>query len=134
MEKTAKNAGADNYTPSIPQYFSWINNTNEGATEEQTLINLDFFRYLKDTYGMNLRIYAWDAGNFDGASEGYGNVNSEKFRAQYPEGYKNVVEKNDNNAEIKNPDTFDNIFVSLILSGLSLICFVFPIFFSGKKK
>ena len=37
---------------------------------------------------------------------------------------KNVVEKNDNNAEIKNPDTFDNIFVSLILSGLSLICFV----------
>ena len=43
MEKTAKNAGADNFTPSIPQYFSWINNTNEGATEEQTLINLDFF-------------------------------------------------------------------------------------------
>ncbi len=93
MEKAAKNAGADNFTPSIPQYFSWINNTNEGATEEQTLINLDFFRYLKDTYGMNLRIYAWDAGNYDGASEGYGNVNSEKFRSQYPEGYKNVVEK-----------------------------------------
>ena len=44
MIKTAKDAGADNFTPSVPQYFSWINNTNEGSTEEQTLINLDFFQ------------------------------------------------------------------------------------------
>lgn len=93
MIKTAKNAGADELTPSIPQYFSWINNTNEGSTEEHTLINLDFFRYLKDTYGMSIKIYAWDAGNFDGASEGYGNVNSPKFRSQYPEEYVNVVNK-----------------------------------------
>ena len=85
--------GAGEDTPSIPYYFSWINNTNEGSTERQTLINLDFFRYLKETYGMQIRIYAWDAGNFDGASQGYGDVNSEKFRSQYPEGYKNVVEK-----------------------------------------
>ncbi len=93
MIKIAKDAGADNLTPSVPQYFSWINNTNEGSTEEQTLINLEFFKYLKDTYGMQIKIYAWDAGNFDGASEGYGNVNGPKFRAQYPEGYKNVVKK-----------------------------------------
>lgn len=93
MIKTAKDAGADNLTPSVPQYFSWINNTNEGSTEEHTLINLDFFKYLKDTYGMEIKIYAWDAGNFDGASEGYGNVNGEKFRAQYPEEYNNVVKK-----------------------------------------
>lgn len=93
MKKTVKNAGADNLTPSIPQYFSWVNNTNEGATEKQTLINLEFFRYLKDTYGMEIKIYAWDAGNFDGASEGYGNLNSEKFRSQYPEEYNNVVKK-----------------------------------------
>lgn len=93
MEKNARRAGADQRTPSVPQYFSWISNTNEGATEAQTLVNLDFFRYLKDTYGMQIRIYAWDAGNFDGASEGYGDLNSEKFRAQYPEGYRNVVQK-----------------------------------------
>ena len=93
MNKTAKNAGADNLTPSIPQYFSWINNTNEGSTEKQTLINLEFFKFLKDEYGMEIKIYAWDAGNFDGASEGYGNVNSPKFRSQYPEEYKNVVKK-----------------------------------------
>ena len=93
MIKTAKDAGADNFTPSVPQYFSWINNTNEGSTEEQTLINLDFFRYLKDTYGMEIKIYAWDAGNFDGASEGYGNVNGEKFRKQYPDEFTAVVEK-----------------------------------------
>ncbi|MBR3766735.1 MAG: hypothetical protein IKL10_00665 [Clostridia bacterium] len=93
MLKTAKDAGADNFTPSIPQYFSWINNTNEGSTEEHTLINLDFFKYLKDTYGMEIKIYAWDAGNFDGASEGYGNINGEKFRSQYPEEYKRIVEK-----------------------------------------
>ena len=40
MIKNAKDAGADNLTPSIPQYFSWINNTNEGSTEEQTLIDM----------------------------------------------------------------------------------------------
>ena len=80
MNKTAHDAGADNRTPSIAQYFSWINNTNEGSTEEHTLINLDFFKYLKDTYGMQIKIYAWDAGNFDGASEGYGNLDGEKFK------------------------------------------------------
>ena len=93
MQKDARRAGADQRTPSVPQYFSWISNTNEGATEAHTLVNLDFFRYLKDTYGMQIKIYAWDAGNFDGASEGYGDLNSEKFRAQYPEGYRNVVQK-----------------------------------------
>ena len=31
--------GADEKTPSLSQYFSWINNTNEGSTESQTLIN-----------------------------------------------------------------------------------------------
>ena len=93
MHKNARDAGADQRTPSVPQYFSWISNTNEGATEAHTLINLDFFRYLKDTYGMQIKIYAWDAGNFDGASEGYGDVNGEKFRSQYPEEYRNVVAK-----------------------------------------
>ena len=93
MFKNAKDAGADNFTPSVAQYFSWINNTNEGSTEEHTLVNLDFFRYLKDTYGMSIKIYAWDAGNFDGASEGYGDLNGEKFSSQYPEGYKKIVEK-----------------------------------------
>ena len=93
MKKYAEFAGADNSTPSVPQYFSWINNTNEGSTEKQTLINLDFFRWMKETYGMEIRIYAWDAGNFDGASMGYGDLNSEKFKEQYPEGYKNIVAK-----------------------------------------
>lgn len=93
MRKYAKYAGADNSTPSIPQYFSWINNTNEGSTEEQTLINLDFFKWIKEKYGMQIKIYAWDAGNFDGAGNGYGKVDSPKIKAQYPEGYKNIVEK-----------------------------------------
>ena len=35
--------GADERTPSYSQYFSWINNTNEGSTEEQTMVNLEFF-------------------------------------------------------------------------------------------
>lgn len=91
MIKSRNEAGADNCTPSIPQYFSWINNTNEGSTEVQTLINLEFFRWLRENYGMEIKIYAWDAGNFDGASEGYGSTDSAKFKSQYPEGYKNVV-------------------------------------------
>lgn len=86
-------AGADRNTPSVPQYFSWINNTNEGSTEEQTLINLEFFKWLRDRYGMQIKIYAWDAGNFDGAGNGYGDENCEKFKEQYPSGYAPVVEK-----------------------------------------
>ena len=93
MIKNAHDAGADQRTPSIPQYFSWINNTNEGATEEHTLINLDFFDWMKRVYGMQIKIYAWDAGNFDGARVGYGDVNSEKFKKQYPNGYDPVVKR-----------------------------------------
>lgn len=93
MNKKYPITGADENTPSIPYYFSWINNTNEGSTERQTLINLDFFKYMRDTYGMQIGIYAWDAGNFDGAAHGYGDINGEKFRSQYPEGYINVVNK-----------------------------------------
>ena len=93
MRKYKKYAGADQHTPGVPQYFSWINNTNEGSTEAQTLTNLAFFGWMRDTYGMQLRIYAWDAGNFDGAGEGYGNLNGEKFRSQYPNGYAPIVEK-----------------------------------------
>ena len=93
MAKEYPITGAGENTPSIPYYFSWINNTNEGSTERQTLINLEFFRYMKETYGMQIRIYAWDAGNFDGASHGYGDLKGEKFRSQYPEGYQNVVAK-----------------------------------------
>jgi hypothetical protein len=91
--KTVKDAGADQRTPSVPQYFSWINNTNEGSTERHTLINLDFFDWLKRTYGMEIKIYAWDAGNFDGAGQGYGDPDGPKFRAQYPNGYDPVVKR-----------------------------------------
>ncbi len=93
MEKDARKAGADQRTPSVPQYFSWISNTNEGATEAHTLVNLEFFRYLKETYGMQIKIYAWDAGNFDGAGRGYGDADGEKFKGQYPNGYAPVVKK-----------------------------------------
>ena len=41
-------------TPSWAHYFSWIHNTWEGSTEEQTLINLEFFQWLHDEYGMQL--------------------------------------------------------------------------------
>ncbi len=78
--------GADEGTPSRSQYFSWINNTNEGATEAQTLINLDFFRWLLDEYGMRLDIYAFDAGAIDG-KRFYGSVDSDRFRKQFPKGF-----------------------------------------------
>ncbi len=91
-QKRREDAGADSFTPSVPQYFSWINNTNEGSTEEQTHINLNFFDYLLRTYGMEIKIYAWDAGNFDGSASGYGDENSEKFRSQYPRGWAPIAE------------------------------------------
>ena len=54
--KNKETAGADERTSSKAQYFSWINNTNEGSTETQTLINLEYFKWLHDEFGMKLDI------------------------------------------------------------------------------
>ncbi len=91
--KNKKYSGADQRTPSKSQYFSWINSTNEGSTEYQTMVNLDFFAYMQKTYGMKLDIYAWDAGNLDGAEGTYETPDSPKIKAQYPNGYAPIVEK-----------------------------------------
>jgi len=84
--------GADEQSPSRAQYFSWINNTNEGTTEEQTLINLEFFKWLQDEYGMILDIYAFDAGAIDG-KRFYGDIHSERFKKQFPNGFDPLYEK-----------------------------------------
>lgn len=83
--------GADEASPSRAQYFSWINNTNEGATEAQTLANLAFFRWLHDEYGMVLDIYAFDAGAIDGPRR-YGSMDSPRFARQFPRGFGPLVE------------------------------------------
>jgi hypothetical protein len=84
--------GADERTPSRAQFFSWINNTNEGATEKQTLINLDFFKWLREEYGMVLDIYAFDAGAIDGKGF-YGSIYSERFKRQFPNGFDPIYQK-----------------------------------------
>jgi hypothetical protein len=83
-------AGAEQSTPALAQYFSWINNTNEGTTEQQTLANLAFFRWLHEEYGMILDIYAFDAGFVDG--KGFSAILNEspRFKAQFPQGLDNV--------------------------------------------
>ena len=87
--------GQNNLTeesPSRAQYFSWINNTNEGATEAQTLTNLEFFAWLKAEYGMQLDIYAFDAGAIDG-KRFYGSTDSERFKQQFPNGFDPMYER-----------------------------------------
>jgi len=86
MAKEKVFPGADEKTPSKAQYFSWINNTNEGATEKHTKINLDFFGWLKSEYGMQLDIYAFDAGAIDG-KKFYGSTQSARFKKQFPNGF-----------------------------------------------
>jgi hypothetical protein len=83
--------GADEKTPSLAQYFSWINHTNEGPTESQTLANLAFFQWMHDEFGMKLDIYAFDAGAIDGAGF-YGSVKSERFKRQFPRGFGPIAE------------------------------------------
>lgn len=84
--------GADENSESRSQYFSWINNTNEGATEQQTLINLDFFKWLHDEYGMQLDIYAFDAGAIDGKLF-YGKTSSPRFKNQFPHNFDPIYRK-----------------------------------------
>ncbi|MEI6808216.1 MAG: hypothetical protein WCN95_05800, partial [bacterium] len=83
--------GATESTPSRAQYFSWVNNSNEGATDAQTRANLEFFRWLHDEYGMVLDIYAFDAGAVDGAGF-YGSTDSERFHRQFPQGFGPLAE------------------------------------------
>lgn len=91
-QKDRLRAGADEKTPSRPQYFSWINSTNEGSSEAQTIANLNYFKWLRDAYGMQLEIYAWDAGNLDGSRGTYETLGSPKLIKQYPRGYAPVAE------------------------------------------
>jgi hypothetical protein len=84
--------GAHEHTPSLSQYFSWINNTNEGSTERQTLVNLDFFLWLKEEYGMQLDIYVISAGAIDKA-RWYGSMESPEFRRQFPNGFDAIFQK-----------------------------------------
>ena len=94
LQKTKATSGADEKTPSIPQYFSWINNTDEGGCEEQTLINLEYFKWLHDEYGMEIKIYALDEGNIDGPWGRHENLyTSKKTLGQYPEGLGKCAEK-----------------------------------------
>lgn len=86
--------GADEKSPSRSQYFSWINNSNEGTTEKQTLINLEFFKWLHQEYGMKLDIYAFDAGAIDG-KRFYGSIYSERFKSQFPRGFGPIKDKAD---------------------------------------
>jgi len=90
-------------TPSRSHYFDWINSQYEGTTETQTLINMDFFQWLHDEYGMILDIYALDVGNIDDgpytAGVGrlipyhYGTMQSEEFKSQFPNGFTPLVKK-----------------------------------------
>ncbi len=82
--------GADESTPSLSQYFSWINNTNEGTTEAHSLANLAFFEWMHNEYGMQLDVYAFDAGAIDG-SKFYGSTKSERFKRQFPNGFAPLV-------------------------------------------
>ncbi len=91
-EKNKITAGADERTPSKAQYFSWINSTNEGSNESQTLANLAYFEYMYKKYGMQLEIYAWDAGNLDGSLETFETMDSPKIKKQYPNGYRTIVD------------------------------------------
>ncbi|MCP4454590.1 MAG: discoidin domain-containing protein [Planctomycetes bacterium] len=91
-EDQAVYPGADERTPAYSQYFSWINNTNEGSTEAQTLANLDFFKWLNEEYGMVLDIYVISAGAIDKAGR-YGKMDSDAFRRQFPNGFGPIYEK-----------------------------------------
>ena len=79
-------AGADENTPSVSHYFSWIDNTNEGATEAQSRANITLFKWLHDRYNMKLDVYAWDAGNLD-APQYAGSIYSDRFKSYYPNGW-----------------------------------------------
>lgn len=87
----------DERTPSTAYYFDWINSQYEGSTEAHALTNLEFFRWMHETYGMDLDVYLLDVGNIDDGPytagvgrlipDHYGNLESESFLEQFPRGF-----------------------------------------------
>jgi len=84
--------GITQQTPSIAHYFSWVNHNLEGATEAQTLANLEFFQWMHDEYGMQLDIYNISAGTMDGGTSPYPLVNR-TFDKKFPNGFGAVSKK-----------------------------------------
>ncbi len=84
-------------TPSRAYYFDWINSQYEGSTEAHSLTNLEFFRWMHETHGIELDIYLLDVGNIDDGPytagvgrlipDHYGSLESESFREQFPRGF-----------------------------------------------
>jgi hypothetical protein len=88
-------------TPSKSIYFSWINHAWEGANEYQTLVNLNFFKWMHTNYGMKLDLYLMDAGNLDEGPEcigmlfgdnKYGSFDSKRFMQKFPNGLKPIAD------------------------------------------
>ena len=84
-------AGADESTPSHSEYFTWINHSFEGPSEETVMAGLNFFKYLQDTYGMHLDIFALDAGTIDGWKF-YDSVDSPRVRKHFPGGFAKIAD------------------------------------------
>jgi hypothetical protein len=90
-------------TASRSHYFDWINSQYEGTTEAQTLVNMDFFQWLHDEYGLVLDVYSLDVGNIDDgpytAGVGrliphhYGTLDTPEFKAQFPSGFAPLAAK-----------------------------------------
>jgi len=99
--------GADEHTPSKAIYDSWLNDLWEGSTENKTIANLDFFKWLKDEYGMQLDIYTLDAGNLDqnpkyaedaknydiGLTKAYGSIETPRFMYNFTNGFHYITRK-----------------------------------------
>ncbi|NIR46256.1 MAG: DUF3999 domain-containing protein [Gemmatimonadetes bacterium] len=83
--------GIDESARPLSGYISWLNNTKEGATAEQTLTNLEFFGWLQRAYGMQLDVYAL-FGNADGPISGEGRE-PRPFRNRFPNGFDPIYER-----------------------------------------
>lgn len=76
---------ATQQTPGKSHYYSWISHTNEGPSMSQVLAEIEFFQWLKEEYGMQLDIFAIDAGMFDG-KKFTSHFNDSWFKQNYPDG------------------------------------------------
>ncbi|MFG0252559.1 MAG: hypothetical protein ACF8NJ_06770, partial [Phycisphaerales bacterium JB038] len=103
QEVLPEQGGVTETSPSRSHFFDWINSQYEGSTEAHTLINLAFFNWLHDEYGMELDIYSLDVGNIDDGPytagvgrfipDHYGSLDSAEFQAQFPRGFGPLVDR-----------------------------------------
>jgi len=98
VSKTSSSAGVN--MASMSMYYDFANQNWQGSDEHKILADLEFFKYMNDTYGMKLDVFLLDGGIIDNGQlcrpvpgrSAYGTFNSHWVLKRFPNQFHNIYE------------------------------------------